>query len=71
MKTGKRYYADRFNRSYGLFVEKFCKFFLDDPEAIGQMGYSESWAKITQGTNSVKRFTNIDYLIKSLQDEAE
>ena len=71
MKTGKRYHADRFNRSYGLFVEKFCKFFLDDPKAIGQMGYSESWAKITQGTNSVKRFTNIDHLIKSLQDEAE
>ncbi len=71
MKCGKRAYADRFNRTYGLFTEKFCKYFLDDPDSIGHMGYYESWDEIKQGVNSVKRFTNIDCLIKKLQSEAE
>ena len=71
MKISKRYYADRFNRTYGLFGERFCKFFFDDPDAIGHMGYNESWNEVKRGSNSVKRFTNIDYLIRKLLDEVE
>lgn len=71
MKSGKKTLAGRFNRTYGLFTEKFCKFFFDDPDAIGHMGYNESWSEIKQGVNSVKRFTNIDCLIKKLLSEAE
>lgn len=71
MKSGKRYHADRFNRAYGFFVERFCKYFFDDPGAIGHMGYNESWAEVKHGSNSVKRLTNIDCLIRKLLDEAE
>lgn len=71
MKSCKRYYADRFNREYGLFTEHFCKYFFDDPGAIGHMGYNESWDEVKRGSNSVKRFTNIDCLIRKLLSEAE
>ena len=71
MKSGKKKHADRFNRAYGLYVDRFCKFFFDDPGAIGHMGYDESWNEVKRGSNSVKRFTNIDCLIKKLMDEAE
>lgn len=71
MKSGKRYHADCFNRTYGLFTERFCKYFFDDLGAIGHMGYRESWDEIKRGSNSVKRFTNIDFLIRKLINEAE
>ena len=67
MKNSKKYHADRFNRAYGIYVERFCKFFFDDPGAIGRMGYDESWDEVRRGSNSVKRFTNIDCLIKKLR----
>ena len=71
MKSSKRYHADRFNRAYGLFSERFCKYFFEDPGAIGHMGYYESWDEVKRGANSVKRFTNLDYLIRKLLNEAE
>ena len=71
MKSGKWYHADRFNRTYGLFNDRFCRYFFDDPGAIGHMGYNESWDEVKHGSNSVKRFTNIDFLIRKLLDEAE
>lgn len=71
MKSGKRYHADCFNRAYGLYVERFCKYFCDDPGAIGHMGYIESWNEVKRNSNSVKRFTNIDCLIRKLLEEVE
>lgn len=68
LESGKKYYADRFLRAYGLFTERFIRFFSDNHVAIGYKGYYESWNEIKQGSNSVKRMTNIDYLIKSLQE---
>lgn len=70
LKSGKRYYADCFNRKYGLFTDQFCKYFFDDPDSIGRMGYYESWDEVKRGSNSVKRYTNIDCLIKKLMDKA-
>lgn len=68
MKDSKRYKADQFVRKYGLDTEDFCKYFFDDPASIGCLGYRESWEEIRKGTNSVKRFTNIDCLIRQFID---
>ena len=67
--SGKRHYAQRFYREYGLDIDLFCHFFCDDPAAIGHLGYYESWDEIRKDTNSVKRFTNIDCLIRKLQSD--
>ena len=69
LESGKKAYADQFLRKCGLFTEQFCSFFYNDPSSIGKMGYNESWNKIKQQENSVRRFTNIDYLIYRLQKE--
>lgn len=66
VEAGKKYLADRFLRSHGLDPEDFAAFFLKDPCAVGQMGYRESWDFIRENSNSVKRYTNIDCLIRSL-----
>lgn len=71
LKSCKKYHANCFLRTYGLFPERFCKFFFDDPASIGHMGYHESWAEIKRESNSVKRFTNIDCLIISLLEEGK
>ena len=66
IESGKKHLADCFMRSYGLDTEKFTGFFFEDSGSIGHMGYEESWDFIKKGSNSVKRFTNIDCLIRSL-----
>lgn len=66
LENGKMYLADQFVRNYGFDIEEFSKYFFDDAGSIGHMGYEESWAFIKEGTNSVKRFTNIDCLIRML-----
>ena len=70
LDSGKKYYADRFLREYGFDTEKFASFFFSDPAAIGHLGYYESWEEI-KNQNSVKRFTNIDCLIRRLQNTDE
>lgn len=69
LESGKKFYADRFLRTYGLFPERFSRFFSESHVAIGYMGYHESWDEIMQGANSVKQMTNIDYLINRLQED--
>lgn len=66
MEAGKKYLADLFTRTYGLDSEDFTKYFFEDENAVGHMGYEESWEFIKEGSNSVKRYTNIDCLIRSL-----
>lgn len=66
VEGGKRKLAERFLRSYGLDTEAFCDFFLKDEDAVGKLGYSESWDMIREGTNSISRYTNIDYLVRQL-----
>jgi hypothetical protein len=60
--------ADVFVRKHGLDPEDFCKYFFEDPASIGRLGYSESWEEVKKGTNSVRRFTNIDCLIRQFID---
>ncbi len=67
--TGKKRLADQFTRSYGLDTDVFSKYFFADKSSIGHMGYEESWNFIKKGTNSVKRYTNIDCLIRSLMSD--
>ena len=69
MNSGKKRQADNFLRTIGLDSEAFSKFFLEDPSAIGHLGYKESWDMIRQESTSVMRHTNIDYLILQLASE--
>lgn len=69
VETGKKQLADQFMRSYGLDTEKFSKYFFEDAGAIGHMGYEESWNFIKENSNSVKRYTNIDCLIRKLMSD--
>ena len=66
---GKKYLADAFLRANGLDTDSFVSFFFEDPDAIGHMGYAESWKYVMDGSHSVKRFTNIDCLIRRLMEE--
>lgn len=68
LESGKKFYADCFLRTCGLFPERFSRFFSESHVAIGYMGYHESWDEIMQGANSVKQMTNIDHLINRLQE---
>ena len=69
LSSGKRGCADQFLRTYGLFPDRFCSLFKEDSDAIGYMGYYESWAEVKKESNSVKRMTNIDWLIRRLLDD--
>ncbi len=69
VETGKKYLADQFMRSYGLDTEEFLKYFFEDKGSIGHLGYEESWNFIKMSSNSVKRYTNIDCLIRRLMSE--
>jgi hypothetical protein len=62
----KRTLADRFVRKYGLSTDTYTKFFFEDPNSIGYLGYKESWEEIQKHSNSVQRFTNIDFLLRKL-----
>ena len=66
VETGKKYLADLFVRTYGLDTDDFSKYFFEDEASVGHMGYKESWDYIKEGSNSVKRYTNIDCLIRKL-----
>ena len=66
LENRKKYLADQFLRSYGLYTEAFSKYFFEDKSSVGHMGYEESWDFIKKCCNSVRRYTNIDYLIRSL-----
>lgn len=66
---GKRALADAFLRKFGLYPDRFCQFFSDKSIAIGHKGYYESWEEIKTGANSVRRLTNLDFLIRSLRGE--
>jgi len=66
LENNKKKNANSFLRKYGLDLDIFCQFFFDDPASIGHLGYYESWEEIKQEDNSVKRFTNIDCLIRNL-----
>ena len=50
-------------------TDSFVSFFFEDPDAIGHMGYAESWKYVMDGSHSVRRFTNIDCLIRRLMEE--
>lgn len=66
---GKKNLARAFLSKYGLFTDRFCDFFLNDLDSVGGMGYQESWDWIKDGSNSVKRHTNIDCLIQKLLEQ--
>ena len=66
LERDKKRRANEFIRNYGLETETFVKYFFEDKCSIGKMGYEESWRYIKNDSNSVKRYTNIDCLIRSL-----
>ena len=66
VESRKKFLADKFLRTYGFDIEKFTSFFFQDKRSIGHMGYNESWDFIKEDSNSVKRYTNIDCLIRTL-----
>ena len=68
IKSDKKKMANQFLYSYGLETEEFSKYFFNDEKAIGYLGYKESWDFIKEGTNSIKRYTNIDWLIRNLKN---
>lgn len=49
----------------------FAKEFLDDPDAVIGCSYSDSWDYIKEGTNSLKRHTNINLLFDKLISRIE
>lgn len=65
----KVYSADLFARRYGNSVDDFAGFLRNDPAAIKDLSYEESWTMLTQGNNSLGRYTNISLLLKSLLGE--
>ena len=66
IQSGKKFLAGRFVRTYGFDTEDFSKYFFEDEDSVGHMGYKESWNFIKENSNSVKRYTNIDCLIRRL-----
>jgi hypothetical protein len=66
VESGKKKLAQDFLYTYGLDTEDFTKYFLGDDGSVGHMGYMESWDFIKEGCNSVRRYTNIDCLIRKL-----
>ena len=67
LKKGKRAAADHFlRRKINNEASLFCSFFLNDEDSLGKIGYWESWDEIKKGTNSIRRHTNIDCLIRRL-----
>ena len=69
LKENKKYLADAFLRRYGINRNQFCNYFLNDKNSIGFLGYKESWERIKIESNSIKRYTNIDFLIRRLLGE--
>ena len=63
---GKKNKARQFLRQYGLNTTMFCDFFIGDKDSAGHVGYYESWDLAKENSNSVKRLTNIDFLIQKL-----
>lgn len=67
----KRLLADTFSKNYIGDTEGFVKTISEDPGAVKNMSYEESWAFIKKDMNSLKRHTNINILFARLLDEKE
>ncbi len=65
----ERNLSNQFVKEYGLDREAFIKYFLEDEGSIEHMGYQQSWAFIWKDAGSVKRYTNIECLIRRLMSE--
>lgn len=68
VQYGKRRLARDFLEKYGLYTNAFCNYFINDMNAVGSIGYTESWDWIRSGLNSISRSTNIDCLIRRLTE---
>lgn len=67
----KRSLADTFARNYIGDVDGFIKEISDDPDAVKDMSYEESWEFIKKDNNSLHRHTNLNVLLTKLLGEAE
>ena len=67
----KRSLADTFARNYIGDVEGFIKEITEDPDAVKDMDYEESWEFIKKENNSLHRHTNLNVLLTKLLVEAE
>lgn len=62
----KRELADIFSRKYIGKADEFAQYIIDDPAAINDKTYAESWDYIKEYLNSLQRHTNINILFKKL-----
>ncbi len=63
--------ADYFAYSYIDDIDGFVKFFTEDPDALNDMSYEDSWKYIMQEgqLHSLKRHTNINILLTRLKEK--
>ena len=66
----KRSLADTFSRNYIGKPEDFVRTISEDPGAVSNMNYKESWGFIEDGLNSLHRHTNLNILLTKLLNEA-
>ena len=62
----KRTLADIFARNYIGNVEGFAEQISNDPGAVKDKSYEESWGFIKEGNNSLQRHTNLNILLEAL-----
>ena len=67
----KRSLADAFARNYIGDVEGFIKKIAEDPDAVRNMSYEESWDFIKKENNSLHRHTNLNILFARLLEKVE
>ena len=67
----KRNLAETFARNYIGDVEGFIKEIAEDPDAVKDMSYEESWDYIKKENNSLHRHTNLNVLLTKLLEGAE
>ena len=65
----KRNLADTFARNYLDNVEGFVDQISNDPGAVKDKSYEESWGFIKEGKNSLQRHTNLNILLEALLEQ--
>lgn len=65
----KRTLTDAFAKTYIGDAEGFVKEISDDPGAVSNVSYADSWAYIKEGMNSISRHTNLNLLFDRMTSE--
>ena len=68
VQSGKRALAEAFVNNYNNDLLGFCRFFREDEDASPCSSYHASWEFIREGSNSIKRGTNINLLLDLIEN---